>query len=149
MDTKKWNFTNPDTGELEQVPLERWIWGAVYEDGTEMHQFDDNGVFHRIAEIDQSKVVMWVLYQPQGMGDGRIDFIVPTEEDGTRKECALIHKYRNIIFAANTPEERRERIYIFGFKLKGQKSFYNYVMPNGTIVQSTDENPKLSHLAQK
>jgi len=149
MDTKKWKYTNPDTGETEEVALERWIWGAVFEDGTEMHQFDDNGIFHRIGEIEQSKVVMWVLYQPQGMGDGRIDFIVPREEDGSLKEVALIHKYRNFIFAAGSPEETRVRAYVFGFKLKGQKSLYNFVMPNGTIVQSTEENPALSKFVLK
>ena len=148
MDTNKWTYTNPDTGKTEEVELENWIWGAVYKDGTELHQFDDNGNFHRIAELDQKQVVMWVLYQPKGKGDGRIDFVVPKEEDGELKEVALIHKYRNIVFNAGTPEEKRERVIIFGFKLKGQKSFYNFVLPNGNIVQSTDENPQISKFVQ-
>jgi len=150
MEQKKYIYKNKETGEVTLVDREVWCWGAVYEDGTELHQFDDNGIFHRIGEIDQSKVSMWVLYQPQGMGDGRIDFIVPREEDGTLKDCALVHKYRNIVLEAGTPQETRNRIYMFGFKIKGQKSFYNFVMPNGTIVQSTEDNPKLAHLiAQK
>ena len=147
MENKKWTFKNPDTKKIEEVILENWIWGAVYEDGTEFHQFDDNGNFHRIGEIEQSKVVMWVLYQPKG--DGRIDFVVPREEDGKLKEVALIHKYRNIVLEAGTPRETRHRIYIFGYKLKGQKSFYNYVMPSGTIVQSTEDNPALSQFIKK
>ena len=149
MDTKKWYFTNPDTGNREEVELENWIWGAVYTDGTELHQFDDNGVFHRIGEIDQSKVSMFVLYQPEGKGDGRIDFIVPKDEDGNLKEVALIHKYRNIVFQAGTAEETRRRIYIFGYKVKGQSPHYNFVMPNGTIVQSNgDQQPQLAAIAQ-
>lgn len=154
---RKWTYKNPDTGKDENVVLENWIWGALYEDGTEFHQFTNDGIFHRIGEIDQSKVKMWTLYQPEGKGDGRIDFIMPREdvpEDapkgtvGALKECALIHKYRNIVFNAGTPQEVRHRIIIFGFKIKGQKSFYNFILPNGNIVQSVDENPKISQFVQ-
>lgn len=144
-----YNFTNPDTQEVEQVPLEDWIWGALYDDGTELHQFTDDGIFHRIGEVDQSKVNMWTLYQPEGKGDGRIDFIIPTEEDGKKKEVALIHKYRNLVMQAGTPQEKRYRVYMFGFKIKGQKSFYNYVLPNGTVIQSTEDNVALSQFVQK
>lgn len=144
MDTKKWNFTNPNTGENEEVALEKWIWGAVYEDGTELHQFDDNGIFHRIGEVDQSKVNMWVLYQPKG--DGRIDFIIPQEKDGKLKECSLIHKYRNTVFNAGTPEEIRKRVYIFGYKIKGCLPHYNFILPNDKIIQTygTDVIPSVA-----
>lgn len=149
METKKYNFTNP-AGEVIQIDLERWIWGVVFKDGTEMHQFTDEGVFHQIGEVDQSQVTMFTLYQPEGMGDGRIDFIVPVDEEtGELKEVSLIHKYRNIVFDAATPEEKRHRIYIFGWKLKGQTPIYNFVLPNDTIVQSTDQNPKISEIVQK
>lgn len=146
MDTKKWTYTNPDTGEKEEVSLERWIWGALYEDDTELHQFTDDGVFHRISEIDQNKVKTWVLYNIEGYDDGRIYLIIPRKEDGTLKEVSLIHKYRNIVLEAGTPQETRHKVYVFGFKLKGQKSFYNFVMPNNTIVQSHGEQqPQLTH----
>ena len=140
MDNQKWTCTNPDTGEKEEVALEKWIWGVVYKDGTELHQFADGGVFNRIGTIDQSKVAMFTLYNPEGHGDGRIDILIPAD-----KEVALIHKYRNVVFNAGSPEETRRRIYIFGYKVKGGLPHYNFVMPNGTIVQSYGEQqPKLA-----
>ena len=157
MENKKWTYTNQE-GVTEDVALENWIWGVVYEDGTELHQFDDNGIFHRVGEIDQKRVVMWVLYQPKGKGDGRIDFIIPREdvpEDapegtiGALKEVALIHKYKNVVLNAASPQESRHRVVVFGFKIRGQRSVYNYIMPSGTIIQSVEANPQLSQFVQK
>lgn len=134
---QKWTFTDEE-GVKHEVSLEKWIWGVVYKDGTELHQFDDNGVFHQIQEINQSEVAMWTLYEPKG--NGRIDFVLPEE-----KEVALIHKYRNFIFNAASDTERRARVYVFGYKVKGGLPHYNFVMPNGTIIQSYgDQTPKLS-----
>ena len=141
MDNQKWTFTNPDTDELEEVMLEKWAWGVVYKDGTEFHQFDNDFNFHRIGEIDQSQVKMFTLYQPKG--EGRIDIFIPED-----KEVSLIHKYRNIVFNAGTSEETRKRVYIFGYKVKGGQPHYNFVMPNGTIVQSYGEQqPQLAAIA--
>ncbi len=136
MENLKWYYNG------EEVELEKWMWGVVYKDGTELHQFDNDGIFHRIGEVDQSKVTMFTLYQPETANDGRIDIIIPED-----KEVALIHKYRNVVFNAGTPEEHRKRIYIFGYKVKGGLPHYNFVMPNGTIIQSYgDQQPQLSQM---
>lgn len=146
---KKWLFQRPifeldDKGEAksstpiryenEQVELEPWIWGVVYDDNTELHQFDDNGIFHQIGEVDQKRVKLFTLYEPNGMGDGRVDIFIPQG-----KEVALIHKYKNYIFAAGTQGEYRRRVPCFGYKLKGGHTHLNYIMPNGTIVQAFDD----------
>lgn len=135
-DNKKWHF-NRD-GKTEEVELERWIWAVLYKDGTELHQFDDSGVFHQIGEVDQSQAKLWVLYQPNG--DGRIDFVIPENT-----EVALIHKYRHFIFNAATPREYRRKAYVFGYKVKGGLAHLNFVLPDDRIVQSYgEEQPKLT-----
>lgn len=130
----KWTYQNKETGATEEVELERWMWGVLYKDGTELHQFDNAGIFHRIAEVDQSKVALWCLYQPGADKRGRIDFVVP---EG--KEVALIHKYRHFILNAGTKEETRKKVYIFGYKVKGGLPHLNFVLPDDRIVQSYGE----------
>jgi hypothetical protein len=112
----------------------------------ELHQFDAQGRFHRFHEIDQERVALFVLYKPQteeqvkAEGQRRIDIVIPEGKD-----LKLIHKYRNFIFHAGTPFESRHRVYVIGYKVKGQQPHYNYVMPNGTVVQCYgDQEPKLS-----
>ncbi len=131
----------PDgTIKKEEIQLEDWIWGVVYKDGSELHQFQNDGKFNQIVSIDQAKVKMWTLYQPKGKGSGRIDIFIPED-----KEVALIHKYRHYVFNANTQYEKKYKIYIFGYKIKGQQPHYNFILPNGTIIQTVGEqNPQLS-----
>lgn len=138
MDSAKWHLHREGQGP-EEVALENWIWAVQYEDGSELHQFDDQGRFHQIREIEQARARLWVLYQPQGKGDGRIDIVIPQG-----KEVDLIHKYRNIVFEAATPGEYRERVYVFGYKVKGCLPHYNFILPSGLIIQSYGEDhPKL------
>jgi len=147
MQEPKFTFVNIVDGKekLEEVKLENWIWAVTYKDGNELHQFDNQRTFHRLAEIDQSKVAVWTLYQPKGKGDGHITFVLPLD-----KEVALIHKYRNYVFNSGQKNEKKVRIYIFGYKVKGQVPHYNFIMPDNRIVQSFgDQNPKLSSDAIK
>lgn len=134
----KWIFKRE--GKEEEVKLERWIWGVIYKDGTELKQFDDQGVFHQIAEIKQSEVRVWVLFKPEGKG--RIDFLVPDD-----KEVALIHKYKNYVFNVGHDDEKKSKVYCFGYKVKGQAPHYNFVLPNDVIIQSFGEqDPNISEL---
>ncbi len=136
MDNQKWIFSQD--GKSEEVALERWVWGVVYQDGTELHQFDNSGVFHRIGEVDQDRVSLFVLYKSIDMGK-RIDIVVP---EGAR----LIHKYRNYVFNAGTPQESKARVYVFGYR-SGKHYHYNFVLPDDRIVQSVDDEVKLTNFA--
>lgn len=139
MSDQNWVFMRE--GKAEKVALERWIWGVVYDDNTELHQFGNDGYFHQIGEVDQKRVKLFAMYQPNGTGDGRIDILIP---EG--KEVSLIHKYKIYVFAAGTPEERRDKVYAFGYKVKGGHTHINYIMPNGTVMQSFgDEEVALSN----
>jgi hypothetical protein len=122
----------------EEVTLESWVWAVVFKDNTEMHQFevtpDKRGVFHQIGEVDQTKVKLFVLYKPDM--SRRIDIVVP---DGAK----LIHKYKRYRLNALTPEARNETVYVFGYK-DGNHYHFNFIMPSGTVVQSTTEEIKMT-----
>jgi hypothetical protein len=133
----KFLFKNKE-GIVEEIPLEKWAWAVVYKDNTELHQFelkDGEGIFHQIGEVVQENVALFVLLNVES--GQRIDIIVP---EGAK----LIHKYKNYFLNVGTPEERRERVYVLGYKL-GDHFHFNYVMPNGTIIQSTKEGEQLSN----
>ncbi len=131
---KKWYF-NRD-GVLEEVPVERWAWGVVLKNGSEMHQYDAQGVFHQVGEIPQDEIKLWVLYKT-GPENKRIDIVLPS---GAR----IIHKYKRYVFNASSlnggdsSKEKKETVYVFGYK-DGDKYHYNYVLPDDRIVQSTEE----------
>ena len=132
---KKFTFINPDTKEEEEVLIERWIWGVVYKDDTELHQFDRAGTFHRLSEIKQSEVKLWILYCPSNPKK-RIDIVVP---EGAR----LIHKYRKI---RPFYLEHFVQVYLFGYRTgkSEYKYHYNYILPDDRIVQSTEDNIDLT-----
>ena len=122
-------------GKKEEVELEKWIWAVVYNDNTELHQFDfngDEGVFHQIGEVKQDEVKLFVLLEVET--GRRIDIIPP-------KGARLIHKYKHYILDNG---KRHEKIYAFGYKI-GDHYHFNFVMPSGTIIQSTEDGEQLSN----
>ena len=125
---KMYNFTEPETGKNIQVAPERWCWGVIYDNDEELHQFDNEGNFHRIGEVDQDRVKLFVLYRHDDPRK-RIDLVV-------QKGMRLIHKYKNIRpFYMN----RFVKVYMFGYKL-GTKYHYNFILPDDRIVQSSEDN---------
>lgn len=121
-------YIHSETGDI--VNEERWGWGALYKDGTELHQFNkDNDSFHRIGEVVQENVKLWVLYEMNGTG--RIDIVV-------KEGMKLIHKYTKGKLNVGSDAEREYHAYKFGYKLNGAYHF-NYILPNNTIVQSTED----------
>ena len=104
-----------------------------------MLQFDEFGVFHQLHELEGKSVELFSLVNTWER-DRRIDILIP---DG----AVIVHKYRNFIFNANTPEERRERVYIIGFR-KGEEGHYNFVLPNEQIIQADHEEILLSSFIQ-
>jgi hypothetical protein len=136
----KFFYNNLEAKEREEVALEKWIWGVVYKDNTELKQFEinredlENCVFHRIGEVKQEQVALFVLFSTET--PRRIDMIIP---EGAK----LVHKYKNYVFNSGTEAEKRSRIYVIGWKI-GNNGFFNFVLPNGTIIQSINENQILS-----
>ncbi len=126
-----------DNGKDIEIALERWVWGVVYEDGTELSQFEvtvvdgkvTGGVFHRVGEIDQEKVVMAVLYNFEHP-EKRID--IPW-----KKGMRLIHKYRNIVFDYMSENKREARVIMFGYK-DGDHHSVMFILPDDRIVFSNN-----------
>lgn len=114
-------------GSIIEVPTERWQWGVVYNDGTELHQFDSSGVFHQIGEVDQDRATMFTLFRPDDP-TRRIDVpVLP----GMR----LIHKYVNVRPAGY---EHFIRVYCIGYKHDGHHHF-TYVLPDDRIITSATD----------
>lgn len=91
------------------VPLERWAWVAIYDDDTELHQFDETtGLFHQFAEINQSKLKRFVMRAWHTDQKFTIYFNPETMK--------LIHFYRRTWLNKGTSDEQRLSFYFFGFE---------------------------------
>lgn len=121
-------------GQKEEVQLEKWVWQVIYKDGTSLSQFDDKGVFHQIREIDQEKMLAFRMINTDDPSVAHHIYM----PDGAK----FIHKYKNYVLHAGRPEEMRVKVYIFGYKI-GNHHHYNYILPNGSMLQSENEDISL------
>ncbi len=122
----------------EIVPIERWVWGVVYNDNTELHQYDINtGLFHNVAEINQSNAKMFTVYATEDNDnmDKRIDIMLP-------KGAKIFYFYRNSVLEWGTENQTEVRIFVFGYKYKGV-THYNWLLPNDKLIQSTEDLPDI------
>lgn len=115
-------------GVPEAVKPERWTWGVEYKDGTELHQFTADRVFHQFREIDHDNVKLFVMYNT---ADPSRRIEMPIGEG-----MQIFHLYRHIITQTDGQPERRDKVYVFGTKEKGEKAHYHYILPSDTIISS-------------
>jgi len=131
------NKTNTTEENLIEVSIERWSWGVIYNDNTELHQFQDgepDGIFHRIQEIDWSRVKMFSMYKSDDIKK-RIDILVTPE-------MQVFHFYRNI---KPFYLEGFVKVYVFGYKIKGtSETVYNFILPDDRVLVSSKDNVDLS-----
>lgn len=121
-------------GKPERVALERWAWGVVYKDGTELRQFGEDGIFHQFKEIVQEQVAMFVMYRTDDESK-RID--MPVHEG-----MQIFHLYRNLVLENSS---RRVRVYVFGWKKTGVTvASYNYILPDDRLITTDRDIPHLS-----
>ena len=125
-------------GTIETVQLEKWVWGVVYKDDTELHQFGSKGDFHQFKEIKKEEVKMFTMYKSDDMSK-RIDLLITPE-------MSFFHFYRNI-----RPEwsEVFIKIYVFGFAVKDKQSgmlekTFMFILPDDRILVSNRDNIDLS-----
>lgn len=107
----------------------------IYTDGTELQQFDNEGIFHQIGEVQHHKAALFILFKPENP-EIKIELIVP-------QGATLTHFYRNIVLNALTPWEKKHRIYVFGYEVNGH-SHYNFILPDDRLIQSTSKELQLS-----
>ena len=126
---KEYIYNN--NGIIEKVEEERWGWAVIYKDDTELKQFDDTGIFHRIGEVNQEEVKMYTLYKLEDQSK-RIDILV-------NASMRLIHLYRNI---KPFYMDQFVKVYVFGYK-QGKQYHYNFILPDDRIIQSSIDNINL------
>lgn len=141
MEYAQYKFTNPETGQLEMIDPERWGWGVLYRDDTELHQFDSEGRFHRFSEIDQERVKLFCLYRLDDMSK-RIDMVI---EDGMR----FYHKYIGVHANYFPSFQDKVRVYSVGFTSKEGHHSNFFVLPDDRIVISHNRNVDLPQFALK
>lgn len=121
----------------KQVELEKWMWHVVYIDDTELMQFDEEGFFHQFKEIDQNKVKFFEMINVE---KPEVRYSI----DKTEEVSQIFHFYRRARLNIYTDAEIHITIYCFGMKVRGI-SFYNFILPDGRLVVSTNRDiPLLS-----
>ena len=103
-DFDAYTFLREETNEKEIVQPEKWRWVAIYNDNTIIHQFDHEGIFHQLKEVDQAQLNIFRMMNAETGQTIDIDW------HPARK---LIHFYRNMILENGTV---RYRLYVFGYE---------------------------------
>jgi len=121
----------------EIVNLERWVWGVIYKDGNELHQFDSEGIFHQFKEIKLDQVKMFTMYRSDDM-EKRFDIVVT-------EGMQLFHFYRHV-----KPYylDHEVLVYAFGWKKDGQEK-YHFILPDDRVVLSDINNVDLPQFKLK
>jgi len=102
-----YKYTNKEA-QIEDVTIEKWAWLAIYKDGSNLKQFDDETMkFNRFDDIDKKNLKVFVVYNTQS--EGRYETHI---EEG----MTPIFFYRITVFNSKQHNERRERVPIFGYK---------------------------------
>jgi len=117
----------------EEVQAQKYGWGVVYKDGSELKQFGDDGIFHQFQEIDQEQVEMFVVYELENLTK-RYDFMV------TAKRTNLFFFYRTLKLEVGGENERDVRVLVFGYKdLPTDHKHYCWLLPDGRCIQTDYE----------
>lgn len=125
-------------GVPEKVEPEKWRWGVVYQDDTELLQFGVDGIFHQFKEIEQDKVKMFVMYKMGDEAGNRIDTVIDPET------TQIFHFYRNLILEVGTENFRKVKVYVFGTKNKITGAMhYTYILPDDRLIQADYDVPHL------
>jgi hypothetical protein len=126
----KYLYHDKETNTDIEANPERWVWGVVYKDGTELKQFAEDGTFHKFIEINQKEVDIFAMFRFEDMTK-----IFTVRPDGAQ----IFHFYRNSILQAGTEDEKRTRVYVFGTRTKDE-AIYNYILPDDTIIKTRGDS---------
>lgn len=121
----------PTPDRYDEVTPERWAWVALYSDNTFLEQFDRNGFFHKLQEVDQSRLAAFQMVNLTGLKPPVMIYWKPGRK--------LIHFYRNIALNVGTPEEVHVRLYCFGYETDREKVIV-VIMPNDEVRIVEDVN---------
>jgi hypothetical protein len=107
-------------GKKKQIPVE--------PECSEFHQFDSEGFFHQIGEVDQSRVKALVVYKP----DDKTKRIYMPLADGMK----IIFKYKMV-----KPWYLKDfvRVICFGYKA-GSTHHFTFILPDDRMIISNQED---------
>jgi len=130
----KFTYTKED-GTVKETTPERWVWLAIYKDGSYLKQFDEKeGKYHFFKEIDQENLDHFVMQ--------RADDPTRRFEMKFEKGWDLIHYYRNKKLNIGTDQEQHIKLYCFGYKEKIGKRSRKTIMqiyPNDVVAIVGDD----------
>lgn len=131
-------YTFERDGVKEAVELERWEWGVVYKDGSELHQFDSKGRFHQFKEINQPEVKMLVMRRTDDASK-RFDLVATGD-------VQFFHFYRQYVFNMLSENRSKVKVYVFGWKdrVTGAAS-YNYILPDDRLITANHDIQDLTN----
>lgn len=101
---------------------------------TELHQFDKDGRFHLIGEVDQSRLKMFYLYKPEDP-QKRVD--MPIFEG-----MKIVYKYKNVHAYYFDKLGDTVKVYMAGYKSNGAHSFL-FILPDDRIIFADREDVDL------
>lgn len=131
----KWIFNR--NGIEEEVEPRTWVWGVVYDNDTELKQYEEDGTFHQFQEIDQDRVRLFVIYK---LDDPTKRFdLVKTE--GMKLFCFYLKTKPSYLpdFVTTT---------VFGYEKNKQKHFI-FILNDDRVVVSDIENIDLPNFELK
>jgi len=118
-----YKFYRKETGESEEVEKVRIVWRAISTTGETLSQYEADGTFHQIKEINQKTLAKFIM-EDEEIGR-KYELLFP-------KGATLIHKYiHNLIYQDNMLKEK-QTIFCFGYELNNQKTILA-IYPNGNI----------------
>ena len=127
-------YTFNRDGKEEAVSPEKWVWGVLYKDDTDLHQFGEDGKFHQIKEIKWEDVNLFTMYKLDDPKK-RIDLVASPE-------IQIFHFYRNI---KPFYTDKFVKVYVFGYKVRGTKqAVYNFILSDDRIIVADRNNIDLS-----
>lgn len=118
-------------GIEETVNLEPYRWHAIYNDNTELFQFDQDGVFHQLAEIDQSKLHVFQILNEDNKSHCAFIF--------KPNDMKLIYFYKRYHLDVGGPNDRHVTLYVSGYEQSNGKVM-NVITPSGEVITVSDLN---------
>ena len=123
-----YRFYRKETGKVEEVEKVRICWRATSDTGKTLSQYETDGTFHQIKEIEQKHLIKFSMIDDEN--ERQYNLLFP-------KGAKLIHKYIHNIIYQNNQFKEKQTIFCFGYELNNQKTILA-IYPTGNIVMVDD-----------
>jgi len=112
---------------MEEIKTEMQI--PVEPEQDEIRQYDPDGTFHSITDVDLDRVDKFVMHRWDDITE-RV--IVPVREN-----MKIFHVYKNFHDMRWNDANTTARVFCFGFEMEDlNRSVYYYILPDDTVILS-------------